>query len=114
MNKTAPTFFSRHEQLLIQHIILSIARVTDSRQSGSRKNAQDNLTLLRLLDLSDPVHQELRTDLQSRWKTISVQAEPMRQYRHKLLAHASLADRLVAVDETRRGNNDRFDEDSLE
>jgi hypothetical protein len=74
MNKTAPTFFARHEQLLIQHIILSVARLTDPRQSGSRKNAQDNLTL--------------------RWKTISTAAQPFRQYRHKLLAHASLAEYL--------------------
>jgi hypothetical protein len=94
MNKTAPTFFSRHEQLLIQHIILSVARLTDPRQSGTRKNAQDNLTLIRLVDLSDPNHHKLRIDLQSRWKTISTAAEPFRQYRHKLLAHASLAEYL--------------------
>jgi hypothetical protein len=94
MNKTAPTFFARHEQLLIHHIILSVARLTDRRQSGSRKNAQENLTLIRLLDLPDPNHHQLRSDLQSRWKTVSADAEPMRQYRHKLLAHASLAEYL--------------------
>src|SRR5207249_4014102 len=65
MNETAPTFFVRHEQLLIHHIILSISRMTDPSQSGSRKKAQENLTLRRLLDLPEPEYQKLRFDLQT-------------------------------------------------
>src|SRR5437016_415886 len=50
MNKTAPTFFVRHEQLLIHHIVLFVSRATDEKESGPRKNRQNNLTLDRLLD----------------------------------------------------------------
>jgi hypothetical protein len=94
MNKTAQTFFVRHEQLLIHHIILLISRLTDKKESGPHKNRQQNLTLERLLDLQGPEHDKLRTDLVKRLKTIQTDAEPMRQYRHKLLAHADLADYL--------------------
>lgn len=94
MNETAQTFFVRHEQLLIHHIILSISRLTDKKESGPHKNRQQNLTLERLLDLQEPEHEKLRTDLEKRLKTIQTDAESMRQYRHNLLAHANLADYL--------------------
>jgi hypothetical protein len=90
MNATAPTFFVRHEELVINHIILSLSRLTDGKKSGSRKNAQDNLTLARLLDLHEPEYVNLRIDLQKKWTTIKAAARPIRLYRHKLLAHASL------------------------
>jgi hypothetical protein len=48
MNKTAPALFVRHERLLIDHIILAVSRFTDDKQSGSRKNPQENLFLSRL------------------------------------------------------------------
>src|SRR6266480_5208229 len=90
MNATAPTFFVRHQQLLVDHTILSLSRLTDEKHSGPRKNPQDNLTLPRLLDLHEPEHHQLRVDLQRKWKTIKVASSPIRLYRHKLLAHASL------------------------
>lgn len=83
MNAAAPAFFMRHEHLLIDHIILCLSRLTDEKQSGLRKNRQENLTLARLLDA-------LCVDLKKKWKEIKADAEPVRLYRHKLLAHTSL------------------------
>jgi hypothetical protein len=94
MNKTAPTFFVRHEQLLIHHIIMFVSRLTDDKQSGPRKNRQDNLTLDRLLDLPEPEYHELRIDLHKKLSAIKADAKPMRLYRHKLLGHASLVHHL--------------------
>jgi len=70
---------------------LSVSRLTDRKESGPYKNRQQNLTLERLLDLQKPEHEKLRTDLEERLATIRTDAEPLRQYRHKLIAHASLA-----------------------
>jgi hypothetical protein len=90
MNTTAPTFFVRHEQLLIDHIILFVSRVTDDKQSGSRKNRQENLTLEHLLNLPSPEPPGLRADLHRKLTTIKEDAKQMRLYRHKFLAHASM------------------------
>jgi hypothetical protein len=95
MNKVAATFFVRHEQLLIHHIILFVSRATDERESGPRKKRQENLTLDRLLDLPNPEHEKLRIDLQKRLTVIKSDAKPMRLYRHKLLGHASLKHHLL-------------------
>ena len=42
-----------------------------------------------------PEHQELRDDLSARLKVIKTLADPFRRYRHKLLAHASMAEYLA-------------------
>jgi hypothetical protein len=60
------------------------------KQSGSRKNRQENLTLARLLELPEAEFDALRVDLKKKWKEIKAAAEPVRLYRHKLLAHTSL------------------------
>jgi AbiU2 len=94
MNKTAPTFFNRHQELLIHYIILSISRLTDKKESGPFKNRQQNLTLERLLDLEEAQHGALLADLTKRLELIRTDAKPVREYRHKLLAHAGLAEYL--------------------
>lgn len=88
LDSTARTFFDRHQQLLISHIILSISRLTDGKQSGSRKNPQENLTLGQLLD-EQILGSEWQLTLQKKWTVIKAATEPFRQYRHKILAHAS-------------------------
>lgn len=93
MNEVAATFFARHQQLLIHHLILSMARFTDPKQSGPPHCRQENLVLSSLLDLK-PEHRELRDDLEARLKVIQDLAKPMRRYRHKLLAHASKSEYL--------------------
>jgi len=37
LNETVPAFFVRHQDLLIDDIALSLSRMTDEKQSGSRK-----------------------------------------------------------------------------
>jgi hypothetical protein len=88
LNATAAAFFVRHQRLLIDNIILSLSRMTDEKQSGS---GQENLSLPHLLELTDPKHQGLRTDLHKKWIEIKGAAKHLRTYRHKLLAHADLA-----------------------
>jgi hypothetical protein len=90
LNETAPAFFARHQGLLIDDIALSLSRMTDKKQSGSRKNPQENLTLARLLDLPDAQCQ-LRTELKKKWAKIRDTAKQLRTYRHKRLAHSDLA-----------------------
>lgn len=94
LNETAQAFFVRHQGLLINDIALSLSRMTDKKQSGSRKNPQENLTLARLLDLPDAQCQQLRTELKKRWARISDAAKQLRTYRHKRLAHSDLAHHL--------------------
>jgi AbiU2 len=84
----------RHQGLLIDDIALSLSRMTDEKQSGSRKNPQENLTLARLLDLPDAQCQQLRTELKKRWAKIRDTAKQLRTYRHKRLAHSDLAHHL--------------------
>src|ERR1700693_1009310 len=95
MNQTAPTFFVRHEQLLFDHIILSVSRLTDDKRSGSRKNPQENLTLACLLDLVLTKYPKLHEDLYKRWTVIQARAKPIRLFRHKVIAHTSRVHRLL-------------------
>jgi AbiU2 len=90
LSETAPAFFVRHQDLLIDDIALSLSRMTDEKQSGSPKNPQENLTLARLLDLPDAQCQQLRTELKKRWAKIRDTAKQLRTYRHKRLAHSDL------------------------
>ena len=87
MKDTAEAFFARHQRLLVEHIILSIFRLTDKKESGSHKN----LTLEQLLvQLDHDEHQKLLNDLHARWKTIGRLATHFRTYRNKLLGHLNL------------------------
>ena len=88
MNQTAPEFFMHHQELLSNHVILSISRLTDKKRSGPGKN-QENLTLACLLDLEPTKYPELHADLCKRWEVIQADAKPVRQFRNKVLAHAS-------------------------
>jgi hypothetical protein len=90
LNETAPTFFVRHKDLLLENIILSLSRMTDEKWSGFGKNRQENLTLAHLLDLPDTRCQQLQTELHEKWTKIGDAAKQLRTYRHKHLAHSDL------------------------
>jgi AbiU2 len=82
MNSTAAEFFAFVKEVLAQHIILSIARLTDKPQTGG----QDNSTLSRLvLELSDQKYSELRTQLDEKCKRIEQMRDPIRLYRNSCL-----------------------------
>src|SRR5438477_5717011 len=90
LNATAPAFFLRHQRLLVDDIFLSLSRLTDNRMSGPRRKHQENLVLSQLLDLPEPELAHLRADLRRKWTVIAKAAEPVREYRHKRLAHTDL------------------------
>lgn len=84
LNSAAPEFFALMRQLLIQNIILCIARLTDKPQNGRR----ENLTLSRMvLELSDQKYSKLRARLTTKNETIEKMSYRVHLYRHKLLAH---------------------------
>ena len=88
----APEFFVLLQGLLVDNIILSIARLADKAESGTR----ENLTLSRLVqELSDnQKYSELRTRLDEKCTRIEKMSCPIRLYRHKLLAHADRVESL--------------------
>jgi AbiU2 len=91
MNSTAPEFFFLLQELLTHNTFLCIARLTDKPEVGRR----ENLTLSRLvLELSDQKYSELRSRLDEKCKRIEELSDPVRLYRHKLLAHADKVERL--------------------
>ena len=93
LNRTAPAFCILVEEVLVNNIILSIARLTDQPQIGQH----ENLTLSRLvLELSEQKYPELRAQLDEKCKRIEEMSNPVRLYRHKLLAHADKAECLKA------------------
>jgi AbiU2 len=99
-NRTGAEFFALVQQLLVNDIILSIARLTDKAKTGT----QENWTLSSLvLELSDPKYSELRTRLDEKRKRIEEMSQPVRLYRHKVLAHADRAERLK--ENTKLGEN---------
>jgi AbiU2 len=86
LNSTAPEFFVLLQGLLVDNIILSIARLTEKAEMGGR----ENLTLSRLVQelSSDQKYSERCTRLDEKCTRIEKMSCPIRLYRHKLLAHA--------------------------
>jgi AbiU2 len=88
LNRTAPAFFILVEEVLVNNIILSIARLTDQPQTRQH----ENLTLSRLvLELSERKYSDLGAQLDEKCKRIEEMSNPVRLYRHKRLAHADKA-----------------------
>ena len=102
LNSTSPAFFVLVQEMLVDNLILSVARMTDKPESGHPPQA--NLTLSRLvLELSDQKHSRLRARLATKCQRIEKLSRPIRSYRHKVLAHADRAERLRS--NTRLGKN---------
>jgi hypothetical protein len=93
MNQTAPDFFMHHRELLVDHIILSVSRLTDNQWGGPPENRKENLTLPSLLDL-EPKHRNLQVDLCMKLAAIKAAAKPLRLFRNKVIAHTSKVERL--------------------
>ena len=90
LNKTAPEFFVLLQQLLVQNIILGIARLTDKPETLGRANSTLSRLVLELL--ADKKYSDLRIRLDEKCKRIEKMSDPARLYRHKLLAHADQAE----------------------
>jgi hypothetical protein len=126
LNRTAPEFFLLLQGLLVDNILLSIARLTDKATTGGRENltlstlvqelsnnillsiakltdkatteGRENLTLSTLVqELSKhKKYFDLRTRLDEKCTRIQKMSDPIRLYRHKLLVHADKVECLNA------------------
>lgn len=111
LNSTAPEFFVLLRELLVDNIILSIARLTDKATTGG----QENWTLSRLvLKLSDQKYSELHTRLHEKYQRIEKMSRPITLYRHKLLAHADRVECLKANTELGKKISIKFIRELLE
>ena len=100
LDQLARTFFMRHQRALAHQAIALLAQLTD-QPTGSGRNGQENLCILRLLKTIDPKpYPKLRRDLQQCWKKIDPAAGPVRTYRNKVTSHYCLT-RLFPVHGTR-------------
>ena len=108
---SAGSFFGVVQHTLASEILLTICRLTDSKQTGFGNRARDNLSLDRLADCVDQgKFPGLRDEIQKRL----TQSRPIcgfaRDVRNKLLAHSdlstSLRDRVAVVSQATTTNID--------
>ena len=94
LNKHARWFFGSLQRSLIRDLILGISRLTDGPGSGDRTN----LVLTELLrDPKLTAHPELAQELTARIEAVRKRATPVREHRHKYIAHR---DHAVALGRT--------------
>jgi hypothetical protein len=84
LNKTAPSFFGRYQTVLWEHIIMHLARLTDSPKAMGR----DNLSILALPDLiEDSV---FAAQVQSLVDQALAKCDFVKSWRNNVLAHKDL------------------------
>lgn len=87
LDKTAPAFFAMHQRVLIDDIILSMARLLDPAETG----AYENLSLYRLQDCANATgNSKLSTDFGAAFETFKKHSESLKIYRNKRLGHNDL------------------------
>jgi len=84
LNATAPAFFASLETILVQDVVLELARMTDPPRSAGR----DNLSLRKLPGLIEDL--DLKAQVESTLATVVERCEPMRDWRNRRLAHRDL------------------------
>ena len=89
LSKTADAFFARHKELLLDVMILALARLTGPSETGKGKRAQGNIALECLWKQLPDDHHLLRSELEQKCSEIQAKAKPLETYRHKFLAHSS-------------------------
>lgn len=85
LNKFAPSFFGRHQQMTFECVTMALARLTDSVRTGS----SENLSLAYLVSLLEPA---VKAKLQPLADDAKVKAEFARKWRNKRFAHHDLQD----------------------
>jgi hypothetical protein len=91
LNKTAPGFFSIVQDALISSILLSIARLTDPKESAGKAN----LVLESLLEhLDERDHPGLKDIVTRKLTELRGACRPIRDDRNKRLAHTDRAVRM--------------------
>jgi len=84
LNKSAGTYFSVPQRVLLNDILISIGRLTDKPKMGNR----ENLSLGQLiLQLDSTKYSSLISDLNLKLKDIEKFSDEIRKHRNKRLAH---------------------------
>ncbi len=89
LNDAAGAFFFLVQHALEQHVISSIANLTDRPETG-RSPPQPNLTVLRLPALARAVDPRFGDEVEMVVGAGSTSWKPIRDWRHKQLAHLDL------------------------
>lgn len=96
INDASRDFFGIIQHLLAHDIVLTIARLTDPKQSAGR----DNLCLEQLIYSIEPAqHAQLRRDIDQIYSRSKAQFSFAKTYRNKLIAHYDFATKLSRVPE---------------
>jgi hypothetical protein len=108
---SANGFFGVVQQTLASEILLTISRLTDTKQTGSGKHARDNLSLDRLIDrIDEQQFPDLKDEMSKRLVAARQACAFARDVRNKLLAHSDLAtnlrDRAAVASQTTTTNID--------
>jgi hypothetical protein len=88
LNRAAPNFFGIIQQVLFEHIVLAVARLTDPVRSLGKEN-------LTVRELPDLVRSEIKGSVQKVVEDAKAQTEFCRQWRHQHIAHK---DRALALE----------------
>lgn len=90
LNKTSGFLFQYFSRSLARDLCLRIARLTDPAQSG-RGQQRNNISLKRLVyELEIANEQPLLKSLRPKVDSLVERAEPIRETRHKTIAHTDL------------------------
>src|SRR5215813_10736866 len=108
---SANGFFGVVQHTLASEILLTISRLTDTKQTGSGKHARDNLSLDRLADrIDEQQFPDLKDEISKRLVAARHACAFAREVRNKLLAHSDLAtslrDRAAVASQTTTTNID--------
>ncbi len=108
---SANGFFGVVQHTLASEILLTISRLTDTKQTGSGKHARDNLSLDRLADrIDEQQFPDLKDEISKRLVAARHACGFAREVRNKLLAHSDLAtslrDRAAVASQTTTTNID--------
>jgi hypothetical protein len=87
LNWAASGFFALLDGILLDAVMLAIARLTDPPKSAGKYNA----CLARLIEMLEPSAEKAFADgLQSKLEQLQEHCEPVRQIRNRVLAHRDL------------------------
>jgi len=85
LNKFAPSFFSRYQEMTFECVVMALARLTDPERTGNL----ENLSVAYLLSLVEPT---AKNGLQPFVDAAQAKAEFAREWRNKRFAHNDLED----------------------
>ncbi len=95
LNESASVFFSVIQDTLLNDTIISIGRLIDNPKALG----QDNASIEQLIDtIDEKEHTNLCESLRNKLKALRDQAQPIKLWRNKLIAHTDLRTALVITE----------------